>query len=113
MIHRALFAICVLAGCSARPLGLDEVDCTSVIFDRASASQMCGTPAWCEIHGALADGRALKQRCTSEGCSLFVDGVEACACPRGRLDYANTCYNGFPTCIGWQVDYSQIDYCFD
>jgi hypothetical protein len=105
-------ALGLAAGCVERALPHGgELDCSRVIFDPQVPAEMCGTRDRCDITGTLADGRALRQTCTQSGCALFVDGEQVCTCPAARLDWANTCYTGPPTCMGWLVNYVTIELC--
>lgn len=95
--------------------GSAGISCTKVSFDFNAPIDTCAMMNTCDIIGTLPDGRGLRETCTIDGktasCALFVDGVEVCACPPDRLNYSATCSNGTPTCIGWDVDYSDITSC--
>jgi hypothetical protein len=95
--------------------GGDETDfCEEVILDADAGTVICGDLERCSISGALEDGRSVEITCTTApDCRLRIDGVETCVCPQDRIDWGNVCPNGAPTCAGWIVDYTRVDYCLN
>jgi hypothetical protein len=106
-----LLGLGVLAVLSCTERALERLDCSKVTFASHGPTEVCATTDTCNIQGVLADGRALRETCTLAGCTLFVEGVQACTC--SRLDYAAVCATGLPTCTEWTVDYSRVVSCPD
>lgn len=93
--------------------GSDAIDCEDVSFDFDVVVEDCSTASTCNITGKLPDGRTIRETCLVEtqDCRLFIDDVEQCVCPKERLSFTNTCSNAAPTCNGWTINYSNIEFC--
>jgi hypothetical protein len=88
--------------------GGGELDCEDVAFDFDVVARVCGENESCSIIGELPDGREARILCGGDppGCTLSVENTQVCSCPDDRIDWANACPNGVPTCAGWRIDYA-------
>lgn len=66
-------------------------------------------PGTCVLEGRDADGRRHRMECSRdpEICVWFTDGTERCRC--AEPDWANTCANSVPICVGWNLPFDFAD----
>ncbi|MFO0550640.1 MAG: hypothetical protein U0271_19760 [Polyangiaceae bacterium] len=91
------------------------LSCESVVTDFDAPVTYCiVSGSQCELTGMMPDGARVVERCESgevASCSLSIDGEDTCTCPPDRIDWANTCPNGVPTCQGWQFNWATAEPC--
>ena len=96
-----LVALIMMAGCGAR---------TGTVNDDAGpacpSSDVRGVVGTleddrCALEGRDPDGIVHRMECRMRpaSCVWLVEGVETCRC--AEPDWANTCPNGVPICLGW------------
>lgn len=92
--------------------GQAGLDCENVDYDFDVVARVCAEHDSCTIFGELPDGREARILCGGDPptCTLSVDNEQVCSCPDERIDWANVCSNGVPTCAGWRIDYTDALY---
>ena len=105
-----LLLLSVLAGCYASHLP-GEGDACLLPEELLTDTRGMGDGTRCVLSGISDEGVVYEMDCTTEGCSLRVDGIPTCECNPSEIDFANVCPNEVPTCSTWRIfDWTNLEW---
>ncbi len=102
------------AACGARSDTMEDAGDAGATCPPAEVRGVVGTTFdhACALEGRDADGHEARLTCwtsgeapttTFERCVWEIDGEQRCACD--EPDWVNTCPNGVPLCLGWNLSF--------